>query len=129
MSNVAPTDLARTIGSIVGVEAGGSYSRVLPCAIDDRKAILDTVLHEIAAGKPITLVAEGPLAKTLPAGYARLDTLTIDGDTAQVRIWTGPIPQPQPGVVLLDCGTGHGFTLKKNDYGEWILTGRSVIVC
>ena len=29
--DVAPTDLARTLGAILGVEAGGPESRVLPC--------------------------------------------------------------------------------------------------
>ena len=104
--DAAPTDLARTIGAIIGVEAGGPDSRVLPAASDEAR-VIDVAMHEVA----------GPIS--------RIDNVKIDGDTAEVRIWTGVPATPQP----LNCGTGHGFVLKKNAAGEWVITNRSVIAC
>ena len=148
---VAPTDLARTLGAVVGVEAGGSYARVLPCLpgfAPEMKAILEAVLPRIENGKPLTLIAPaaladvassvrktieinsaGEIAKSLPAGYGRLDYIRIDGDKAQARIWTGPVPKTPPGMVSLACGEGWTFTLQKNADGKWIITGGGAIEC
>src|SRR5438270_2441593 len=106
--DVAPTDLARTFGAIVGIDAGGSDSRVLQGASDEVR-VLDVVMREIGYGTAIS----------------RIDKVNVDGNNADVRIWTGVPPAPKP----LDCGTGRGFTLKKNDAGDWVITNRSVIQC
>jgi predicted AlkP superfamily pyrophosphatase or phosphodiesterase len=148
---VAPTDLARTLGAVVGVEAGGLYARVLPClrgSAPEMKAILETILPRIENGKPVTLIAPAPLvdvasgvrktieidnageiAKSLPAGYGRLDYIRIDGDKARARIWTGPVPRTPPGMVSLSCGQGWTFILQKNADGRWIITGAGAIEC
>jgi type I phosphodiesterase/nucleotide pyrophosphatase len=123
----APTDLARTIGTIVGVDAGGSYARVLPAVKDDVR-VLEAVRHELP---PLILVAPSDeIAKTLPEGYGRLDILEVKGYTAEVQITTGPLPPPPPpGTILLGCGVRHAFTLQKNDAGEWVVVSRSISEC
>jgi len=137
---IAPTDIARTIADMLDFRAGADDSRVLPCA-DQRRTVLALALAEVESGKPLTLVAADdlfevaePLRKTvravdqLPAGYARLDTLKVTGDTADVRLWLGPIPKPQPGVLLLSCGTGYTFRLQRQN-GVWRILSRGVAVC
>ena len=112
------------------------------------KAILETILPKVERGKPITLIAPaalvdvassvrktieisraGEIAKTLPEGYGRLDFITIDGNEARARIWTGPIPKTPPGMVSLACGLGYTFTLQKNAGGQWIITAGGAIEC
>jgi hypothetical protein len=65
----------------------------------------------------------------LPAGYARLDALDVNGDKATVRLWTGPIPKPLPGVINMSCGTGHTFNLTRDTNGVWKITSRGLTVC
>ena len=137
---IAPTDIARTIADMLDFRAGADDSRVLPCA-DQRRTVLALALAEVEGGKPLTLVATDdlfdvaePLRKTvrtvdeLPAGYARLDMLRVSGDTADVRLWLGPIPRPQPGVASLSCGTGYTFKLQRQN-GVWRIVSRGVAVC
>jgi len=107
-NEAAPTDLARTLGAIAGVDAGGSDSQLLPAASDEVR-VLDVAMREIGYGTPIS----------------RIDKLKIDGDNAEVRIWTGVPPTPQP----LDCGLGRGFVLHRNAAGEWVIVNRSTVVC
>jgi len=75
----------------------------------DEVRVLDVVMREIGYGTAIS----------------RIDKVNVDGNNADVRIWTGVPPAPKP----LDCGTGRGFTLKKNDAGDWVIINRSVIQC
>jgi arylsulfatase A-like enzyme len=139
---VSPTDIARTISDILGFQAAAGDASVLPC-VDQRRAVLRTALAELEKGQPFTLVAAGDLfdvvapvretvrvSETMPAGYARVDKLAVSGDTANVTLWLGPIPEPpkDPGVIQLSCGTGHLFTLKREN-GVWRVVSRGVAVC
>ncbi len=146
---IAPTDIAPTISDLLGFEAGGNDSRVLPC-VDQRRTVLRTALAEIE-GQPLTLVAAddlfdvaAPLRMTvhasevpqtereqLPAGYARLDRLTVEGNSATVTLWLGPIPKPrdEPGVIQMSCGTGYTWTLQRDGNGVWRVVSRGVAVC
>lgn len=147
---VAPTDIARTIADLLGFRAGADDSRVLPC-IDQRRAVLQTVLSELSEGASLTLVPPddlvdvvAPLHRTvrmsevpqtpseqLPAGYARVDKLNVSGDTANVTLWFGPVPKPrnEPGVLQMNCGTGRMFTLKRDSGGVWRIVSRGVAAC
>jgi arylsulfatase A-like enzyme len=111
-SDVAPTDLARTLGAIAGVEAGGSYTRVLPAASDE-VSVLDVVAREIGNVSPL-----------------RVDRVAVNGNRAEVQLTTDHIPAPPPpGTISLDCGVRRGFVLEKNAAGEWVVTSRSVSEC
>ena len=140
---VAPTDLAKSIGSIFGVDAGGAETRVLPCM---PAAELEKVLRAALAKAPkfehlipgeklapeargVTAFAEMP-AEGLPAGYARLEKAEINGDTATVALWYGPIPPPPPpGVVQLACGSGYTYQLQRDASGEWQVKSFGITVC
>jgi predicted AlkP superfamily pyrophosphatase or phosphodiesterase len=147
----SPLDLARTIGTLIGVKnAGAANTKVLPCigtsSSGGLSAALDLALHAVEnGGPPLKLVLSNQLDasavaaarglreivtdhESLPAGYARLDELDILGDTAMVMIWTGPIPPQEPGKLMLACGTGYKFSLKRMATGWEILT-RGVSVC
>ena len=140
---VAPADLARSIASIFGFDAGGSETRVLPCfAAGDVEAAVQTAIasaphfeHLIAGNKLSDEVRkvmkfDAQPAETLPAGYARLDNVEINGDTATVTLWYGPIPPPPPpGVIQMACGTGHTYQLKRDANGAWRVVGQGIIMC
>jgi hypothetical protein len=66
---------------------------------------------------------------SLPAGYLRVDSVTLAGDEAHVRLWRGPIPKAKGGVALLDCGTGLRFELKRASDGTWTISSRGMSVC
>jgi hypothetical protein len=66
---------------------------------------------------------------TFPAGYLRIDSATLSGDEARVRLWKGPIPKAKPGVVLMDCGTGLSFQLKRGSGGIWTISSRGITLC
>ena len=68
-------------------------------------------------------------APELPAGYARLDALEVNGNKGTVRLWTGPVPKPQPGVLSMNCGTGHIFNLVRDANGVWRITSQGVVQC
>lgn len=139
---VAPTDLAKSIGSLLGVDAGGADSRILPSmpAGDLQAAIRAAVAkaphfeHLIPgaglAAEARSVMAFDPLpADTLPAGYARLDRAEITGDTAAVTLWYGPIPKAEPGQVLLSCGSGYTYQLQRDANGEWQVKSFGIAVC
>jgi type I phosphodiesterase/nucleotide pyrophosphatase len=140
---VAPTDLARSIASMFGFDAGGSETRVLPCfAAGDTEAVVQAAIasaphfEHLIAGKKLSddvrkvIKFDAQPAETLPAGYARLDNVEINGDTANVTLWYGPIPPPPPpGVIVMACGTGHTYQLKRDANGTWRVVGQGVIVC
>jgi hypothetical protein len=46
-----------------------------------------------------------------------------------VRLWTGPIPKPQPGVININCGLGHTFNLTRDTNGVWRVTSQGLTVC
>ena len=142
---VSPIDIARTLGALFGFDAGGPDAQVLPC-IDERQVVLATALAQLEHGQQLTLVvpdgapadvrsAAAALrnvvsdAPELPAGYARLDALEVNGNKGTVRLWTGPIPKPQPGVLSMNCGTGHTFNLVRDANGVWRITSRGVVQC
>src|SRR5438105_6423585 len=123
--HVSPIDIARTVATLLGFEAGGVDAQVLP-VLDARQTVLTTALAELENGQQLTLVIPPSAtadvrsvaaairnvvtdATDLPAGFARLDPPEVRGDKATVRLWTGPIPKPQPGVISMSCGSGHIF--------------------
>ena len=60
---------------------------------------------------------------------ARLDALEVNGNKGTVRLWTGPIPKPQPGVLSMNCGAGHIFNLVRDANGVWRITSQGVVQC
>jgi hypothetical protein len=137
---VAPTDLAKSIGFLFDVDAGGAQSRVLPAmSADDvagaiRAALAQVSAEHLIAGKNLSVKARNAWtfetgSETLPKGYARLDRADVNGDTANVTIWTGPVPPAEPGKINMNCGTGHMFTLKRNADGAWVVMTTGIAVC
>lgn len=142
----APTDLAKSLGSLFGVDAGGPETKILPCmAAADTQAVIRAAIakapkfERLIRGErlPADLLAGVDFAastetatESLPGGYARLDRIEINADKATVTLWYGPIPKPQPGVMMLACGTGYTFQLQRDANGEWQVTGPpGVAVC
>jgi hypothetical protein len=142
---VSPIDIARTVATLLGFDAGGVDAQVLPVT-DARQTVLTAALAQLENGQRLTLVVPASAtadvrsaaaalrnvvtdAPELPAGYARLDALDVSGDKATVRLWTGPIPKPQPGVVSMNCGTGHIFNLTRDPNGAWRITSRGIAQC
>lgn len=66
---------------------------------------------------------------SMPAGYLRIDSATSSGEEITVKLWRGPIPKAKPGILLLDCGTGLTFTLKRAGDGVWKIVSRGVSQC
>jgi hypothetical protein len=140
---VAPTDIARSVGSLLGVDAGSPDSIILPSmAGGELQAVIRAALAEapkferIIPGDKLSAEARSAIAfsalpaEKLPAGYARLDQAEITGDTANVTVWYGPIPPPPPpGVLQLACGTGHRYQLKRDADGTWRIVSRGVVMC
>jgi hypothetical protein len=141
----SPIDIARTLGALFGFDAGGPDAQILPC-IDQRQIVLATALAQLERGQPVTLVVPDAApadlrsaaaalrnvvsdAPELPAGYARLDALEVNGDKATVRLWTGPIPKEQPGVLNLNCGAGYTFNLVRDANGVWRITTFGIAQC
>jgi arylsulfatase A-like enzyme len=139
---VAPSDIARSMGALVDVDAGGRESIVLPAvAKSDVQAVLRAAIAEapkfehLIAGERLGAEARATMRfdpapdKPLPDGYARLDSVEVNGDKATVRLWYGPIPPPPPaGVIQLACGTGYTFHLKLEG-GVWRIEGRGLAMC
>ncbi|MBK5259341.1 MAG: alkaline phosphatase family protein [Thermoanaerobaculia bacterium] len=140
----SPGDLARTLGSLIGVEIGSG--EVLPVSRSNELSdVIAVALRQINAPADVKLVAGrdlgraarmaaaslGPLVESsdLPEGHVRIDRAEVSGNKAAVNIWTGPIPKAKPGEILLDCGKGHMFQLEKNTDGRWVVTGIGVSVC
>ncbi len=177
---VAPTDLARSLGFELGVDAGDPDSRVLPCftsatatpvgatvtltttpkvaysdstsTAGDLTKVIAIALKEVEGGKTSTVLvgaqvsdaaraAVSSIRKTidaknateeeraLPPGIIRLDIATLSDGQATVRVWTGPIPKPEPGKASLDCGRGLTLNLEKSTSGEWVIKSRGVAMC
>jgi 5'-nucleotidase (lipoprotein e(P4) family) len=70
-------------------------------------------------------------AVTLPAGYARLDRVEVTGDTATVALWYGPVPKPsaKKSEVVMNCGTGYTFQLRRDRNSGWTVVNRGVTMC
>ncbi len=107
----SPDDLARTIGALLGVETGGADARVLPCI-------------EVVSLALNLLDPNG----TMPRDSIRIDKVEIDGDHALVRLWTGKPPAPRPGVLSMDCGTGHTYLFERKN-GKWELVSQGIVQC
>jgi arylsulfatase A-like enzyme len=107
----SPQDLARTIGTLLGVDAGGAEAHVLPCL-----TVVSMALD--------LLDPKG----TIPRDTIRIDKVEIDGDRASVRLWIGQPPKPQPGVLSMDCGTGHTYIFERKN-GAWELVAQGITQC
>lgn len=93
---------------------------------------LDSVAREAAAAVRRTIALDAvpqTASASLPAGYARLDRLDVQGDTAHVTIWYGTVPKVSKGTLSLDCGTGHSLELRRSANGTWQVTSRGVSQC
>lgn len=88
----------------------------LPTAARDAAAALRPILAHDAA-------PEG-----LPKGYVELRRAEIDGDTAYITLWRGPIPKPQPGMISVSCGSGTTYLYKRVN-GVWKQDGFGVSAC
>jgi arylsulfatase A-like enzyme len=166
---VAPSDIATTLGALVGVQAGDEANVPLRCvapppkekgattaasesnglaaalavALDaadpDHKAVIvageklspDARAATASAGRPTIDLKSVPQTSeaSLPAGYLRIDSATLSGDEVSVRLWKGPIPKAKPGVILMDCGTGISFQLKRGSDGTWTIASRGISQC
>lgn len=115
----SPDDLVRTLGAIIGVQAGGIDAHVLPCltSSSETETLINLALHALDPSDKTTREA------------VQIDPVKIEGDRATVRIWTGRPAQPPPaGTLSLDCGTGHTYVFEKRS-GEWVLVSQGVAMC
>lgn len=139
---VAPTDIARSLGSLLGVDAGAADSQILPAFAGGevqaaiRAAIAKAPRFEhLIAGEKLSPQARAVMTfdrkpvETLPAGYARLDRVEVSGNTAVVTLWYGPIPKPVPGQILLSCGAGYTYNLERSANGAWQVKTFGVAAC
>ncbi len=55
-----------------------------------------------------------------------VEDILIDGDSATFRVWRGPMPRRQPGVISLSCGTTSTYYFKKVT-GVWQFLDRMTI--
>ncbi|HWS71405.1 MAG TPA: hypothetical protein VN605_04795, partial [Thermoanaerobaculia bacterium] len=150
----APTDLAHTVGAMFGLEVGSPGSQILPCITtltsdEELQALLTVTLAAVDANATrkftvskgldarvratlatLRTVASPPWSDTvsLPADYARLDQLAIDGDKATAKVWLGPVEKPKPGVMSMSCGTGMTIYFERRN-GAWVETSRGIAVC
>lgn len=109
----SPDDLARTLGAIAGVEAGGVEAHELPITGSDARAeVLDIALSELGVARE----------------DVRIDKLEVNGDRANVTLWSGRPPRPKPGELSLDCGVGHTYVLERRN-GRWVIVSRGVMQC
>jgi alkaline phosphatase len=141
------TDIGRTLLSFEG--AAPAIPGTSSAHASDVTAVVDTLVTELGvanptfiAGKELTGTQRAAFAsartiddqteanRLLPAGVVRVDRFDVQGDKANVMIWTGPIPgPPPPGVMQLACGHGRGFTLQRQADGRWTIVSRSVAQC
>lgn len=146
----SPLDLARTLATVVGVDAGGAEAHILPCfsVAPPISAAAESVLQmaleqldpsgtqSLVAGENLSPGARAVAAKLrnivtrpdLPVGVIRVDFVEVAGDRAAVRLWTGPIPKPRPGELSMDCGTGHTYNFSRKD-GGWHLDSMGIVKC
>ena len=114
------TDVKETVlaAALAQLENGRRLTLVVPASATADVRSAAAALREVVTDAP-----------ELPAGYARLDALDVSGDKATVRLWTGPIPKPPPGVISMSCGTGHIFNLTRDANGVWRITSRGIVQC
>lgn len=116
----SPDDLARTLGAVVGVDAGGAEARILPClepqASAPQNEVLQLAMHELDP------------ANKIPAADIRVDKLEVNGDRANVTLWTGKPAKPKPGELSMDCGVGHTYVFERQN-GQWVIVSRGVMQC
>ena len=121
----SPEDLARTIGAVFGVDAGGADAHVLPC-VAPAKATISAADEDWLIKMSLTKL--DPTGKTT-RDKVRIGPLEVDGENVTVRIWTGGPPKPAPpGTLSLDCGVNHVYTYQKKN-GDWVLVGQAVSMC
>jgi hypothetical protein len=123
----APNDLAAPLAVALDfvdrdhkatlVAAPGLGAAARAAAVASRRTVIDP--------DAVTQTAED----SLPPGYLRLDSVTVAGDEARVQLWSGPIVRPKPGEMLLSCGTGLRFQLKRETDGTWTISSRGITVC
>ncbi len=70
----------------------------------------------------------------IPAGYLRLDSLTIQGDSALFLGLAGPVPAPDPVPLIIQprvggCGSGYEIQLNRNSSGIWVPTRTGIHLC
>ena len=106
----SPDDLARTLGAMVSVEVGGVDAHVLPCAAPAE--VLQLALKDLGMSR----------------GQVRIDKLEVNGDRANVTLWTGKPPKPKPGELSMDCGVGHTYVFERRN-GKWEIVSRGVMQC
>jgi hypothetical protein len=99
--------------------------------------VADGTLHDIARrafaeDAEARVITSADVVETkefsLPRGHVVLKSAKIDGDTAEVTVLVGPVPKPQPGVLLLACGTTTTILFTRKD-GKWEPGMRRVTVC
>jgi alkaline phosphatase len=139
------TDIGKTLLSFEGAAPAAMTSSA---GTSDAAAVVDAVVADIGIANPTFIAGKQlvttqrtafasarPLAdetdanRLLPKGVLRIDRFDIQGDQANVMIWTGPIPTAPPGRASLACGSGHGFTLQRGADGRWTIVSRSVAQC
>jgi hypothetical protein len=79
--------------------------------------------------KVIDETAAGAVAEELSQGYIRLTETVMEGDRATVRLTTGPIARPSPGVISMSCGTTRSFRLERAADGKWTIASRAISTC
>lgn len=123
----APNDLAAPLAVALD-SADPEHKAVLVAGTD-----LSAAARAAAALSGRSLIDPGAVpqteAATLPVGYLRIDSVTGTSDEVRIRLWKGPIPAAKPGVLLLDCGTGLSFQLKRASDGAWTISSRGITVC
>ena len=116
----SPMDLARTLGAIAGVAAGGAEAQLLPCVAPPsspaESEVLELAMHELDPGN------------TLARSNIRVEKLEVNGDRANVTLWTGRPPKPKPGELSMDCGVGYTYVFERKN-GQWTITSRGVMQC
>jgi hypothetical protein len=111
--------------ALAQLDSGTPRKFVVSDSIDDRTRAALATLRTVIGRETLPETDEA----TLLEGYARLDKIVVEGDTASVTVWTGPIPKPRPNVMIMSCGAGHTVRLRKDATGAWIVDGMSVVVC
>ena len=96
---------------------------MLPCVLGlapaptaAQKEVLQIAMHELDPDNMI------------PREDIRIDKLEVNGNRANVTIWTGKPPKPRPGELSMDCGVGHTYVFTRQN-GQWVIVSRGVMQC
>jgi hypothetical protein len=120
-------DRAAAVRAALRDLGGGETVKTLVVGEPDRSAELRAAL-----ARSLTVVSEADVPQTdresLPAGYARLQSIDIDGNQGTLRLQVGPIPKAAPGEISLACGTTYSFALHRIN-GHWHAMVSGVAVC